>query len=374
MKYHKLITATIAFAVSTCAMAGNEKMIINTTDGNKTVLDVTEVSAGSFADNALLVNGEKISALSDISSISFVDYESFPFTVTDPDGNIKAAYESVPSVLRVLPSENGLPTLFGFGNVKASTPDEIPAGEYGVSLSLSPSAISAGGISDLEANPNSFILKLYHYEDGQAVDSLYNVTAGSISYAWQPARRQLTLKINATFSNGTVLKSEYTGTPTDVESLEGMVPAKTYFNELVIVSADGNSSTSYAITGATLSKTTPSQWNPYDNKFTFTVPGFYDMVTLSIKSEEIINKGDIELATATGDPFYIRFGSFQFYSNDAGDYKQSLTNGIMKVTKSGNEYEIFVQFNNNYYTHSSWGNPTGGDGQLVTLHWKGEIK
>lgn len=138
MKYHKLITATIALAVSTCAMAGNEKMIINTTDGNKTVLDVTDVSAGSFADNALLVNGEKISALSDISSISFVDYASFPFTVTDPDGNIKAAYESVPSVLRVLPAENGLPTLFGFGNVKASTPDEIPAGEYGVSLSFPP--------------------------------------------------------------------------------------------------------------------------------------------------------------------------------------------------------------------------------------------
>ncbi|MDE6101266.1 MAG: hypothetical protein K2G01_09500, partial [Paramuribaculum sp.] len=154
MNHHKLITATIALAVSANAMAGNEKMIINTTDGDKTTFDVTEVTSGTFVGNALMVNGTKVADLNDISNIAFVDLASFPFTITNPDGEIKAAYESVPSVLRVLPAESGMPTMFGFGNVKASTPDEIPEGEYGISLSLSPSAISGGGISDLAANPN----------------------------------------------------------------------------------------------------------------------------------------------------------------------------------------------------------------------------
>ncbi|MDE6322975.1 MAG: hypothetical protein K2L46_03430 [Paramuribaculum sp.] len=374
MNHHKLITATIALAVSANAMAGNEKMIINTTDGAKTTFDVTEVTSGSFVGNALMVNGTKVADLNDISNIAFVDLASFPFTITNPDGEIKAAYESVPSVLRVLPAESGMPTMFGFGNVKASTPDEIPEGEYGISLSLSPSAISGGGISDLAANPNSFILKLYRYENAQAVDSLTNVTDGSINYAWQAARRQLTLKINATFSDGTILNTSYTGTPTDVSSLEGIVPEKAYSNELVIVSPDGNTSTSYPITGTTLAQINPTTSNPYDNRFTFSATNFYDTLTLSINKELIVNKGDIDLATVTGNPFLIRFGTFQFFSTDAGDFKPSLTNGVMRITQNGDEYEIFVQFNNKYYTHSSWGDPIGGDDRLVTLHWKGEIK
>lgn len=365
---HKITLAALALAST--AMAANEIIIVKTAEGSKRFV-ITESTKGSFSGTSLLIDGENVADISEISEIAFIDEAQLPFTVTTPDGTIAGSYEAVPSVLRQLPAESAGTTLFAFGTVEAAEASEIPAGEYGVKLSLSASALNNGGIEDLSTAPDSYTLKLYSYEEGQVVDSLTTVTSGAIKYQWVPNRRRLTLDIEATFDDGTVLKSEYAGTPVDVTTLAGIVPEPQYENGLIIVSPDGSSSTNYDIASVSASTRNATGSNPRTLVFDFESDSFYDSIRLEIIPESIVDKGDIDMATVTGNCYYFRCGSTQLYAVDAE--RQSPIDGIMRVTKTAdNEYEIFVQVTNTFV--SPWSTGTGGTGEKVTLYWNGPVE
>jgi len=371
--FTKYIIPTAALLVASAAMADTNKMIVNKSDGTKLTYDVNSINNGTFTSGELKVNGEKLADLSEITNISFIDQTTLPFTVTSPEGEITGAYESVPSVLRVVASAAGNPTQFAFGTVKAEAASELPAGEYGIYLALAPTALNAGGVADLSASKDEYTLKLYSYKDGQAVDSLTTVNSGEITYAWASTRKRLTLNINATFSDGTVLKSEFTGTPVDVESVDEIVPAKAYANEIVIVDASGTSSRTIALTGVTISTRTASSYNPRTLVFTFkNDDATYKKTTLEVIPDLIINKGDIDMATVTGDCYCLKASAIQLYAIDSGDYKNAPLNGVMNIKDLGdNNYEIFLQVTNTY--KNPWGEGTAGTGENITIHWNGTV-
>lgn len=373
MKVLSILFAAAALTAAT-ASAETQKMIVKTTDGAQKTFDVEAVESGSFfnADGAayLTVNGEAVAPISDVSSVSFMDMSAMRFTLVNSDGEYLGAYPEVPSMLRVVAAEAGQSTEFAFGTVKASEAAQIAEGEYGVRLSLSAGAINGGGISDLAVNPDSYKLTLYTYSEGQAVDSISTVSTGSITYAWQASRRRLTLNINATFSNGLTLNSEFAGTPTDVESVAAMVPEKTYANELVVVNASGTSSNSFAIT-ALYEDPYKSSSLPLDTKFTFESDDYYGgNIELYIKADDVVNKGPIELATTELNCYWIKIGyAVSFYAPAA--QRQNPMDGVMEVKKAEDgTYDIFVQFTDKY--KSVWGGETGS-GDNYTIHWHGPV-
>lgn len=365
------IAAVTAMFMSLPSMADTNKMIVNKTDGQTVTFDVSAIESGNFTGDALQVNGAKVADLTDITDIRFIDLTTLPFTITPPEGEMKA-YESVPSMLRVVPASTGLPTLFAFGTVEANAAAELPMGDYGIYLSLSATAINGGGVADLSDGNQEFILKLYTYEDGQAVDSLTSVTAGNIKYAWQPARQRLTLDINATFNDGTVLKSQFTGKPVNVESIDDIVPEKKYANELVIIDAAGTSSRHIDITKASTRTRTATGSNPRTLTFVLNTDDWtYSEVTLEVVPDLIINQGDIDMATVTGNCYLLKAGPFQFYAIDAE--RQSPLDGVMNITRKGdNDYEIFLQVTN--YYNNPFGAGQTGTRENLTIHWNGVIE
>lgn len=370
MKLSYILSAAVLL-VSANAMADTNRMTVTKTDGEKVTFNVSEVEKGTFTGNALNVNGEKVADLSEISKVTFTDLTTLPFTITNPKGELILAEEKVPSMLRVVATTTGQPNLFAFGSVEATEAAQLPEGSHGVYLSLSPTAMNAGGVTDLSSDVDAYRLKIYTYEEGQAVDSLTSVKAGSIKYAWQPTRRQLTINIDATFSDGTVLKANYSGKPTDVASVAEMVPEKKYNNEMVIINAAGTSSTSYPIDYVETKTRTATGSNPRTLTFNFESNKFYDTAKLEIVPELIIDKGDIDLATVTGNCYYIYVGSIQLYAVDAGRF--SPLNGVMNVKKLGeNEYEIYVNVTNTY--NNPWGSGTAGTNENLTIYWKGVVE
>lgn len=370
-----------AVVAATAAWATSEKVIVKTQNGTQK-FEITSTTAGSFSTEngveSLIIDGNPVAAVSDILSVGFVDEAQLPFTVTDGNGHVVAGYDAVPSMLRVNPAEAGQPTVFAFGTVEAAEAADLPAGEYGIYLSMSASALNAGGITDLAADAQSYALKLYKYEEGQAVDSLTNTTAGHVTYTWNPRAHRLTLDIEATFSDGTVLKAPYTGTPVDVTSVSEMVPAKTYSNEMVVVNATGDGSMSYAI--ESVRKTALSSYNSHAPgfKFAFNSPTFYgSKFEVEVNAENIIDKGDLNMANMGGEYFYVRFGDVQLYpaysSTDGSyPYKNHVDNGTIRVTQlSDTEYEIFIDFINSYSNYMGEGQ---GTKEHFTLHWRGPVE
>lgn len=367
----KYIIPALAVALAATAFADTNKMIVKKTDGQTLSFDVSDINKGTLNNNALQVNGQQVADISEISDISFIDQTTLPFTIVNPKGEYVVALDQVPSMLRAVAQETGKPNEFAFGTVTAKNAAELPMGDYGIYLSLSPTAMNAGGVTDLSANDGGYTLKIYTYKDGQAVDSISSVTSGKIEYAWRATRRQLTVNIDATFSNGTVLKANYTGTPTDVTSVAEMVPEKTFNNEIVIINAAGTSSTSYPINSVTAKTRTATGSNPRTLTFTFDSPKYYDDAELQITPDLIVDKGDIDLATVEGNCYYVHVGNIQLYAVDAGRFAP--LDGVMNIKKlSDNEYEIYVQVTNTY--NNPWGGGTAGSGENVTIYWKGTVE
>lgn len=372
MKSLSIFLAVSLLTASTGA-AETQKMIVKTTDGTQKTFNVSDVEYGSFTaedgSEVFSVNGTEIAPIASIASVSFMDMESMPFTIVNADGEYLGAYPAVPSVLRVPAATSGQSAEFAFGTVAASEAAQLAEGEYGIRLSLTASAMQAGGVTDLGANPDSYKLTLYTYDNGQAVDSVSTVTAGDITYSWTATRRRLVLNINATFSNGLSLKSAFTGTPTDVESIAAMVPEKVYANEMVVVDASGTSSTAYAITELKETSNKPTTSQPYDVKFRFVSDDFYegDIVVL-VNADEVINKGEIDLANTELNCYCIKIGySVQYWAPAA--QRQNPMDGVMEVKKADDgSYDIFVQFTDKY--KAIWGGESGS-GKNYTIHWHG---
>ncbi|MCM1348594.1 MAG: hypothetical protein NC338_04210 [Firmicutes bacterium] len=365
-----------AFALTLCAtaFADTNKMIVLKTDGEKTTYDVGDVKQGTFTNDALEVNGQKVADIADIANVSFVDVSTLPFTIVDSKGEYVVAEQAVPTMFRAVGTTTGAPNEYAFGTVEATEPAGLAEGTYGIYLALAPGAMNAGGVSDLAADAGSYQIKLYTYVDGQAVDSVATVTAGSIKYDWKPQRQRLTINIDATFSDGTVLHSEYTGKPVDVSSVGAMVPAKRYSNEIEMINPAGTGSTSYPIESITVTKLTPSQWSSskYTLRITFNAPTFgANSVKLEVIADEVVNKGNINMATVDNGCYAFYANTIQLHAsnpNDSADaWKNHPKDGWLNVSQEGDVYKVHIEVTNYYTMNGS----TGGTGEKIVLNWEG---
>lgn len=371
MKSLNIIMASALALSAAAAFAGTEKMIVTTADG-KTYYDITEQTSAKFTTvdgtEMLSVNGTAVAPVSSITSISFVDQSTMPFTVIGSNDDILGAYEEVPSVLRVNPAETGQPTQFAFGTVKATEASQLPEGEWGVQLTMSQLALNAGGIADLTADADAYTLKLYRYEGGQAVDSLNEVTAGAVTYNWVANRRTLALNIDATFKGGTRLHSEYRGAVTDVTSLDEMVPAAKYGNEMIVIQPGTTDGVHRVIESVELYTTGTT--SPCDLKFVFNVKDYWATCEIQVQESEVVNKGDIDMKSCTGKIYTVTIDQMQYRAPDFGRFFPK-EGGTLRVDRfEDGTYEIFLDTTNLY---DGFGFETGTREHFI-LHYKGAVE
>lgn len=346
----KTILACALGAIATMSLHAytEEHMVIEMKDGSTVEYNVADVEKVNF---------------------SVVEYN---FTITPAEGEM-VAYATVPSLLRVLPSETGASTLLGFGNVEGATAEEITAGEYGVYLSVSASKIYTGEF-DLAENGDSYILKVVKYTEGGAEYVLDEVASGKLSTKFNQKNRKVTLELDAVMSDGTAIAAKYEGVPTDVESIEGIVPSKKYGNEAFYYNADGKESQANI---ASVSM----RYSSYSSAttFTFTFEGYLGgqtEATLMIP-DAVFESGQEEFSLPETNGWQFKLGYFiQLFgktgNEDRDKYSNVADNGTMKAKKNEDgSYELFIEIQNYYdnYVGTHQGTP-----EKVILNYVGVIE
>lgn len=303
--------------------------------------------------------------VNDVDKVTFESVEiQEAFTIT-PAGGEKQIYETIPTMLRVVPGEEAASMEFGFGTVEGTSGADFVQGEYGVWLRLSPTKF---GIADfnLAENPDSYILTVMKYEDGQAVETYEKVSEGTLTTAINQKTKVVTLKLSATFEDGTLVTADYTGIPTNVESLEGIVPAKQYGNEVIVLNPDGSQLSHFLVKYMTASVSS------YSGKTTLKGYDNYDEEVFRIVADgNVLNKGKLNIPEIEGDAsLTINQGySIQVTSPETSGFRNVLNNGTASVElDSNNEYHVLVEFDN-YYSNSNGDNL--GDGKHVIISFNG---
>lgn len=296
----------------------------------------------------------------------------YNFTITPAKGEM-VAYPNVPCLLRVIPEDNSNPTLFGFGNVGGTTPEEIAKGEYGVYLSISPSKVYAGEF-DLAENTDSYTLKLVKYTEGGSEYILDQVTSGTLSTKFNNKTRKVTLELNAVMSDGTAVSAYYDGNATDVESMDALVPAKVYGNEAFYTNEDGEES------HAMISKVS-KRYSSYSKATTFTITfdgylGGQEEATIVV-SDAMFESGKTEFDLTVAQGWQFKLGYMIQLAGPTGNeerdkYSNVADNGFMKAKQNEDgTYELFIEIQNYYnnYMGTHMGTPA-----KVILNYAGEVQ
>lgn len=293
------------------------------------------------------------------------------FTVT-PAGGETIGYVTIPSMLRVKAAQSGDPTQFAFGTVEATSAEELCNGEYAVWLTVSAAKIYNGEF-DLAESTDSYILKLVKYVDGQA-EVIENVTAGTISTSVNSKNQRVTIAIDATFDDGTAITANYTGSPADVESVEAVIPAKQYGNEVYFYDLN-------YVEHRTAIESVKKSYSSYSGKTTFTFNLEEDLnmsdyelrFVMDADMMALFEDGETHTVELKDTPGWeLRLGSIQLYCSPDSDsskpYKNQANNGTLKI-RIGEDgtYDFFIDILNCYTNYS--GEHT--DPQHIILNYSG---
>lgn len=318
--------------------------------------------------NVNLADGTTVTYnVKDVTNVTFESKEiREAFTIT-PAGGEKVIYETIPTMLRVVPGEEASSIEFGFGTVEAATGADLVAGEYGVWLRISPTKF---GVADLNLaeNPDSYLLTVMKYQDGQVAETYEKVTEGTMTTAINQKTKVVTLKLSATFEDGTLVTADYTGVPTTIETLDGIVPTKQYGNEVIVLNGDGSEMSHYMVSYVRASvssysgKTTLKGYDEFD-----------DEVFRVVTDNTVINQGKFNITEIEGDAaLTIIHKDIQVTSPETSGYRNVVNNGTASVElDSNNEYHVLIEFDN-YYSNSYGENL--GDGRHVIISFNGAAK
>lgn len=295
------------------------------------------------------------------------------FAVTPADGSTDA-YATIPSMLRVKPAATGDPTQFAFGTVEANSADQLTQGKYALWLTVSAAKIYNGEF-DLASSADSYTLKLIKYaEDGTDPVVLDAVATGTLSTSVNNKNQRVTIKLEATFDDGTAVTVNYTGLPSDVETVEAVIPEKQYGNELYYYDMDGNLFTT-DITSVRKS------YSSFSGKttFYFTLADDYNNSNYEarIVLEADLLSGFVEGTTYTlpmseTPGWEFRYGAIQLYctpdSDSSKPWKNQANNGTLIITTGADGYyEFFIDITNSYVMSGT----LHEDPQRVILNYKG---
>lgn len=343
MKKTIIACATAAIATLGLYAATDEIMVIKLTDGTKVEYNVKDVEMVNFD----------------------VRVTEDAFTVTPPAGDA-ATYTTIPTMLRVpAASGSGDATLFGFGTVEATAAEDLTAGEYGVYISVSASKIYAGDI-DLATEKDSYTVKLVKYTEGGAEYILDEVTEGTLSTKLNSKNRKVTMTLDAVMKDGTAVTAKYEGVPTDVESIEAMVPGIQYGNEFYYYDYNGTETKANVVSAVKATSISRGV-----RKITFEVDKYIGSngteMALGVPDDFLGKSGTYDLATES--TWSYEFGAISLYGSYAG-FNQA-NNGTLTIEKKDDtNYLIHLELKNAYL---SWGQVTDRK-ERVILHYEGPIE
>ncbi len=216
MKKYILAPAMALLCALPSLAEDEEVMILKMTDGTTATYSVESVETVSFGMRRIPRD----------------------FVITYGEGE-ETVFPYITTLYRTTSAEAGQPVQFGFGNGTSTTPAEVPVnGEYGVILSISPSKLYTADV-DLATEKESYMLTLVRYEEGQVVQRFDAVTSGTLTTAMDRKTRKVNVKFNAEFTEGPTVLADVELVPVDVESIDAMIPAHIYSNEVFYYTADG---------------------------------------------------------------------------------------------------------------------------------------
>ena len=337
----KFLSAIIASAMALGAVAQDEVMTVSLTDGTRVQYNVQDVYQVTF---------ETI---------------SYQLTVTPAEGEA-VKYTSIPTVFRISATEDGQPTRFAFGDVEAKTPADLLSGRFGLWMDISAVKVYNGEF-DLAENPDSYTLRLMEYSEGGLVGLHNEVATGTISSSINNRNHQVTLNVQATFTDGTAVSAEWEGMPLQADDFECLIPEKKMDNEVVLTYATTGTTVNDAITGMTVKEGSSS------DTYTFLSKSGNNDVKLTIYNRELVNAGALDMGDESVWGFNVTCGNAitGFGRRSLGDtYSNNPTNGTLRIAKADDgTYEVYIDFQFTY--KPAYGTGTSGDGTQLTLHYQG---
>lgn len=184
--------------------------------------------------------------ISDLDRVSFGTVETqYALYIEKADGD-QVKLLSFPKVFMAQPSAEGNPYEYGFSFVDAATPAEARQGDYAVQVSVG--ALKMNSTVDLAGGATSGVtVALYSYADGEVSNVWEAQTEGSFSMSTNAKTGQVTMNIEATFEDGTIVDLTYKGKPTAADDMKGLNPPFEYKNQGQYFNKDGNPSGVFSV-------------------------------------------------------------------------------------------------------------------------------
>lgn len=360
MKKH--IISALAVLCSFCAMAEDEEvMIVSLSDGTTAAYPVETVESVTFGTRRIARD----------------------FAITEKGEDTPRLFPTLHAMWRVNPAETGQPTTFAFATGSADSPDDAPAAsEYGVILTISPSKLYASGAVDLASETGSYTLSVIRYADGAVDSRSEKVTEGSLTTALDRKTRRVTIQLNATFDDETVIAIDYEGLPADVDNIDGLTPAPVYCNEAFFYNPDGKLSGHADIEKF---KITAKPYNSMgaSTEFAFTyAPNQYingdseSKITVVNTLLEDIDNAPAVINLAEGLGVELRFGAMQISSIDESDpsfmYKNIADNGLLTISRDADgTYHLMLDVVNTYTSYMGATPSQAGSHEHLILNFDG---
>ena len=254
--------------------------------------------------------------LADIKEMTVGEDES-ALTITLPTGE-QLFYETIPTMLRVLPKASTNPTEFAFGTVTADKGSDLIAGDYALYISLSPTVVYTGEI-DLATQTDAYIMKLYSYKEGKLEQVITNPVEGRLYTKLDPKSAAVTIQLEATFADGHNVRASWgAGIPVDANTLDDLVPGAGETSQMVMYNKDGSTLETRNITGISVTTNSKGRY-----EITFALEGSGTSPQLVI-DPSVVNAGRIENLHTVTDKFIKIYYTkndidIRNYTNVAGD-------------------------------------------------------
>lgn len=305
----------------------------------------------------------------DINTVNFsVKTTTLALSIATPDAD-PLKLTAIPTVLRCAGTE-GMPYGFGFGLVDGTTAEEMRAGQYAIEMSVPAALMNTGELQLTGNDASGAVVMLYSYNEEGKVEKVWDkLTDGTVSTALNTKTKAVTLEVNATFEDGTVVRCSYVGSVKDVESLEPLNPVPTYDDMMRYFNQDGNLSVLANITGVT-TKTSSGK-----TRYTFAFDNS-SAKSCYIEIDPTYIGQEINFATLeTQNVFNFTYGSIQV-SGPNSEYRNIGKEGVISVVNNEDgTTTIFADVTNKYETNYGWGTPSvGGTPERVIIKWTGTIE
>lgn len=327
---------------------------------------LSSVNAFAFVEETEIMTVKHIDGstteyvVENVDEIAFtVKSNTYAFGIDVP-GEEPIRLTTLPAVLRCSPTEAGAPYGFAFGMVEGTTAEELRAGDYALEFNVSATKINTGALDVIN---DAVGVSLYQYADGKVVNVWDNVTSGTVSTALNTKTKVVTLEVDVTFEDGTVVKGSYVGSVKDVTSLEELNPAPTYEGQIAYFNTDGNLAVVGNVTGVTRKTSSGKE------RFTFTTDNSSTKSCYIEVLESLIGT-EVDLPTAENNSINFTYGSIQV-SGPNSEYRNTSLQGKVYIADNGDGTFTFKANVTNLYK-SMWGG-NAGTPEYVIINYTGEV-